>query len=89
MSGGGVGEEGDSLLQMSAKVQVRGWEWAEHVAKRDKKETGESRARRKACVKHSWCKDVIDFHLNNFNPPKILMRGGLWLPDSQNDKLPK
>lgn len=74
---------------MSAKVGIRGWEWAEHVAERDKKEMGKSRARRKVCVKHSPLKDVINFHLNIFNPPKTLTCGGLWLPNSQNDKLPK
>lgn len=50
---------------------------------------GKSRVRRKACVKRSWLKDVIDCYLNILNPLKTLMRGGLWLPNSQNDKLPK
>lgn len=73
----------------SAKVQIRGWEWAEHAAERSKKEMGESRVRRKACIKPSWLKDVTDFHLNIFKPTKTLMCGGLWLPKFQNDKLPK
>ena len=35
----------------SAKVQISGWEQAEHVAERNKKEMGESRVRRKAWIK--------------------------------------
>lgn len=58
-------------------------------AEMEHKEMGKGHMRRKACVKYSWLRDVIDFHLNIPNPQKTLMRGGLWLPNSQNDKLPK
>lgn len=58
-------------------------------AEMEHEEMGKGRVRRKACVKYSWLRDAIDFHLNISNPQKTLMRGGLWLPNSQNDKLPK
>lgn len=70
------------------KGSNKGMEVATHVAERDKKEM-EERMRRKLCIKQSWLKDVINFHLNIFNPPKTLMHSGLWLPNSQNNKLPK
>lgn len=85
----GVGGGGRWSAIDSAKVQIRGWGWAEHVAERNKKEMGESRVRRKACIKPSWLKDVTNFHLNILKPTKTLMCGSLWLPNSQNDKLPK
>lgn len=85
---GRVGAKGEGLLVCLQRVP-QGLAVGRAWGCRDKRERQQSRGRRKAGIKYSWFRDVIHFHLNILNPPKPLTRGGLWLPNSQSDKLPK
>lgn len=59
-----AGEEGEGLPLITAKGSNKKTGVGRAFVARDNKERRQSRVRMKACVKHSWLKDVIDSHLN-------------------------